>query len=121
MQRALSAVVFVAWIWLAGCAAAPRLPPAPTLEEIVQQSRQGEPSAQIIARIRASRAVYPLTATELAHLHDRGVSNEVLDYLQAIYLAAVRADERSRIYDLGAPWAPYPWFGLPPPPWRRWH
>ena len=103
---------------LGGCVTSPPGTVPPTPEQIVAMSRQGAPSADIIARIRASNAVYPLTVTELVQLHDQGVANEVLDYLQAAYLGAVRSDERNRVYWEQGAWHPYPWYGYPH--WHRW-
>ena len=88
-------------------------PPAPTLDEVVAQSKAGVPSATIIQRMRESYAVYPLSAADFARLHDQGVADEVLNYMQAVYLEEVRRDEawRSRYrYD---PWFG-PWWGFPP-------
>lgn len=102
---------------LGGCAQfGAKRPPAPTLEEIVAQSKAGVSPSTLIQRMRQSYAVYPLSAAELARLHDQGVSDEVLNYMQAAYLEQVRRDEawRSRYhYD---PWFG-PWWGFPP----YWH
>lgn len=100
-----------------GCAQfGPKRPPAPTLDEVVAQSKAGVPSATIIQRMRESYAVYPLSAADFARLHDQGVADEVLNYMQAVYLEEVRRDEawRSRYrYD---PWFG-PWWGFGP----YWH
>jgi hypothetical protein len=65
--------------------------PAPvTTAEALQMSRQGVPASTIVAKMRDSNAVYRLTAGELARLHDEGVTDEVIDYMQETYLNAVR-------------------------------
>lgn len=91
-------------------------PPAPTLDEVIAQSKAGIASATIIQRMRESYAVYPLSAAQFGRLHDQGVADEVLNYMQAVYLEEVRREEawRSRYrYD---PWFG-PWWGFPP----YWH
>lgn len=106
-------IVAVTLASLGACAQfGPRVP-APTLDEVIAQSKAGVASATIIQRMRESYAVYPLSAAEFARLHDQGVSDEVLNYMQAVYLEEVRRDEawRSRYrYD---PWFG-PWWGFPP-------
>ncbi|MDQ3259874.1 MAG: hypothetical protein ABIW48_03355 [Burkholderiales bacterium] len=84
---------------LAGCAST-RLarPEPPTLDEIVAMSKAGTPADEIIKKLRESRAYYPLTASEIANLHDRGVPDPVLDYIHQVYLREVREDEASRSY-----------------------
>ncbi len=123
----------VAALLLAGCATTSQrvLPMPPTPEEIVQLSADGTPPAEILARMQASRAVYRLSATELAKLRERGVADAVIDYMQRTQIEAARR-ETARLYAYphwsrtwpgyprGFGWAhPYwgPAFG---PPYRRW-
>lgn len=115
MNNAIRAMILgLVFALLGGCAqfGAKRVP-APTLEEVIAQSKAGVPPSTIIQRMRESYAVYPLSAAEFARLHDQGVSDEVLNYMQAVYLEEVRRDEawRSRYrYD---PWFG-PWWGFRP-------
>ncbi len=85
--------------FLAGCAST-RLarPVPPTLDEIVAMSKAGTPADEIIKKLQESRAYYPLTASEITDLHDRGVSDPVLDYIHRVHLREVREDEASRSY-----------------------
>ena len=109
----------LAWVLVTGCASLGKpLPPPPTPAEIVERSKAGDAPTQIIALLRAARAVYPLTATEIIGLHDQGVDNAVLDYMQTTYLEAVRADERGRFYAYYGGW----WPGWPygPRPYHYW-
>lgn len=76
-------------VFLTGCASAPR--PAPlTSAEIVQMSQRKISDDIIIERIRASGAVYRLSAAELVKLHDQGVSDPVLNAMQNTQIEEVR-------------------------------
>jgi hypothetical protein len=44
------------------------------------------PSETIINKMRDSRSVYPVTAKQLVELHDKGVTDHVLDYIQQTYI-----------------------------------
>ena len=87
MQRL--AMLILGLALLSGCASAPR--PAPlTTAEIVQMSQRKLSDDIIIERIRASGAVYRLSAAELVKLHDQGVSDAVLNALQNTQIEEVR-------------------------------
>lgn len=87
MQRLVMLIGVV--LALQGCASVPR--PAPlTTAEIVQMSERKLADDIIIERIRASRAVYRLSAAELVKLHDQGVSNAVLNAMQNTQIEEVR-------------------------------
>jgi len=82
---------------LAGCTtSAPKGPPPTPLtqEAIIQLARSGVPDVEIIQKIRATGTVYRLTAAEIQHLHESGVSNSVIDFMLQDYLEAVRWRER---------------------------
>ena len=80
---------------LAGCAGMQHRPP-PTLEQVVEMSQAGKPAEEIIRELQETRAVYPLTGSQIAKLHDRGVADAVLDYLQNTYAESIRWDARLR-------------------------
>ena len=101
-------------LMLYGCATTSR-PPPPTLEELVQLSADGLPEDEIIAQLRKSRAVYPLTATEILALSEKGVPSSVLDYMQQAYIANERRRERMMY---GDPFWAYPCIGCPYPYYR---
>ena len=82
---------------LAGCAGMQRRPP-PSLEQVVEMSQAGKPAEEIIRELQETRAVYPLTGSQIARLHDQGVPDTVLDYLQNAYAEHIRWDARQR-YD----------------------
>jgi hypothetical protein len=93
----LRLAVWLAMLWLAlatGCASMERRPPPPSLDEIVQMSKDGVPAETIVERLRESRAVYRVSGSQLAKLHDEGVPEAVLDYIQDTYLEHVRWRER---------------------------
>jgi hypothetical protein len=110
--RVLQGVLASALLLLiSGCATTPLKPP-PSVAEIVQMSQEGVAPEQIVQRIRESRAVYRLPASELAKLKSRGVADAVLDYMQQTYLD----DERRRAYYQAGPyWGPYGYWWGPPP------
>ncbi|MEJ2382459.1 MAG: hypothetical protein P8076_15035 [Gammaproteobacteria bacterium] len=79
----------------AGCAefeARPR--PAPvTVSEVIRLSHKDVAAKEIIRRMRAAGTVYRLDAGQLARLHDQGVADAVINYMQRTYLRAVRRRE----------------------------
>ena len=84
---------------LVACAAPTRYSSTPayskyTLEQVIEWSKAGEPPARIISRLDAANAFYPLTASELVDLRDKGVSPQVLDYLQDRYVEVMLHEER---------------------------
>ena len=108
--------LLLAVLFLTGCETTPR-PPPPTIDQVVQWSNEKMPPEEIIARMRESRAVYPLSASHLADLRTRGVSDKVIDYMQQAFIAAERYDEYLRTRDqyffygpgfYGPFWSPYP-------------
>ena len=61
---------------------------------MIDWSRAGDSPARIIERLDAANAFYPLTASELVSLRDRGVALPVLDFIQDRYVRVVRHDAR---------------------------
>jgi hypothetical protein len=97
MNRTLPALLLS--LALAACAAPTQYSSTPayskyTLEQVIEWSKAGEAPARIIARLDAANAFYPLTASELVDLRDKGVSPEVLDYIHDRYVEVVRHEER---------------------------
>lgn len=78
---------------LSGCATMGQKIEPVTVNEVVALSKRGLPSDQIIQKMRDSHAVYRLSASELAKLHDQGVPDPVLDYMQQTYINDIRLDE----------------------------
>lgn len=78
---------------MAGCAMLGDTHPKPVkVPDVVEMSQSGMPAADIIAKMRASGAVYRLQASQLADLMAQGVPPEVIDYMQQTYLDAVMRD-----------------------------
>jgi hypothetical protein len=86
---------------LAGCTTTQRpVVPAPvTVDQILQMTKAGDPPDEIIRQMRNSGTVYRLDASQLAKLHDEGVSDKVIDFMQHTYLAAVRRSARLESWD----------------------
>ena len=56
------------------------------VDEIVAMAREGVPAEAIIEKIEVSRSVYPLPASRLVELKQKGVPDQVLDYMEQTYL-----------------------------------
>jgi hypothetical protein len=76
-----------------GCASPDRRQ-APSLDDVVRMSEQGESDDEIIALLFESGAVYPLSSSKIVDLHQRGVTTEVLDHMQKAYIEHERRRER---------------------------
>ncbi len=87
------AAIFISLALLTGCAGMQRRPP-PSIEQIVELAQAGKPAADIIRELQDTRAVYPLTATQIVRLHEQGVPDTVLDYMQNAYAESIRWDAR---------------------------
>ena len=87
-------VLLAGAVLMLGACALLRHRPAPvTVGQVVRMSKAGARVDEIVARMRASGTVYRLSASHLAHLHDEGVSDAVLDYMQRTYLRAIRRNQ----------------------------
>lgn len=91
--------------------------PAITIEEVRQMVKTGVPESQVVSALKAGRLVNVigvggfgsfgtriatgLSGTRLADLRDEGVSDAVLDELQASYLAVYVEASRFRYMDMG--------------------
>ena len=99
---------------LAGCATVERPKPF-TSGEIIVLSKSGIGAKQIIEELKRTDTVIPLSATEIVRLHDAGVPNEVLDYLQRVQIDEIRWRDRwSQMYWYGPLYRGY---GFGPCPW----
>ena len=87
---------------LGACAGAQRRPP-PSLEQVVEMSKAGKPAEEIIRELQETRAIYPLTGSQIARLHEQGVPDTVREYMQNAYMDRVRWESRMT-YD-----SPYWW------------
>ncbi len=86
------------------------LPRPLSLAEIREMSAKHVSDETILAALRASRAVYRLTAQDISALQEAGVSQAVIDYLlktPELYQA------EQRVYRT--------YYYYPPPPYWYWH
>jgi hypothetical protein len=97
-----------------------RQQPAPVaVPEVVQMSKEGLPVETILQKMRDSGTIYRLTASQLVRLHEDGVPEAVLDYMQETYLAAVRRDQVIEDWRHWAFAADGYWYGGRPYGWPR--
>lgn len=59
--------------------------------------------------MRDSDTVYRFTAAQLAELHDMGVADPVLNYMQQTYIDAERRQQSLEDWDRDGIWGPYDW------------
>jgi hypothetical protein len=124
MRTHLAVLVLAASLGACASLGPPLLPP-PTTAEIVQMAKEGVGADEIMKRITASRAVYPLPASEFARLREQGVPDQVIDLMQRTYVDAAWFDGYLRARDDYLLWAwpqfrsvapfpaiwPYPYWG----------
>jgi hypothetical protein len=79
---------------LSGCATLDGPPPL-SGAEIVELARSGKTAPEIIAELQRTRTVLALGASDIISLHEAGVPDEVLDYLQTVQIDALLWQERS--------------------------
>jgi hypothetical protein len=109
----LSLVARAAWVLLIGatlldgCSTFGFKQPDPvTISQVIQMNKDGVPTDSIIKAMRDSDAVYRLTAAQLAELHDMGLPDPVLNYMQQTYIEAERRQQSAD--DWGEQmWGPY--------------
>jgi len=103
---------------LGGCATVDRPKPL-TGAEIVALSKEGRSAEEIIAELKRTDTVLALRASDYVALHDAGVPDEVLNYLQLAQIEDIRWRERSLYYGPG--WGYYYGWGPCFGPYRgRW-
>lgn len=123
LHRLRSALLLL-WLSLgvAGCSTSGLVSEQPkpvTVAEIVQMSKEGVPARSIVQKMRDSASVYRLPASELARLHEQGVADKVLNYMQRTYLKSVRREQRFQDWNY---WSSGPagyWYGGWPYGWPR--
>lgn len=70
-----------------------RMPSVP-VSDIVQMSKDGVSSKNIIKEIRQTHSVYTLKANQLAELRNEGVQDSVINYMEYTHLAAIRYNQQ---------------------------
>jgi hypothetical protein len=107
-NRAL--IILIGLTVLSGCATFGFKTPEPvTVGEVIQMSKDNVPPETIVKKMRDSESVYPLTAAQLAELHDMGVADRVLNYMQQTYIDAQRQQQNLDDRDSGYMWGPGFW------------
>jgi hypothetical protein len=84
-MRTLGFCLFL--LCFAGCASVGDQPL--TAGEVVALSREGKNPKEIIDELQRTNTVIHLSASDYAVLHDEGVPDEVLNYLQAVQIDAL--------------------------------
>jgi hypothetical protein len=90
---ALALISFALVSSLSGCATLFKQPETVTVGQVIEMSKEGVPAETIVEKMRESGTVYPLTAAQLSELHDLGVTDQVIDYMQQTYIEAERRDQ----------------------------
>ncbi len=95
---------------LASCATLEKNPSPMTADDVIARAKGGIDAKTIIDELFRTDTVLPLTAAEIVRLHEAGVQNEVLDYLQYAQLQAIRWHDQSYWYGTGfyRGWGPCP-------------
>ena len=107
-------VLLICAALLSGCAALGIKEPEPlTVGQVIQMSKNDVPPEIIVNKMRDSESVYRFTAAQLAELHDMGVADQVLNYMQQTYLEAERRQQSladwDEDWDRGGMWGPGFW------------
>ena len=93
---------------LSGCSTFGFKQPDPvTISQVIQMNKDGVPTDSIIKTMRDSDAVYRLTGAQLAELHDMGLPDPVLNYMQQTYIEAERRQQSLEDWDRDGLWGPY--------------
>ena len=78
----------------AGCATLQKHPNPLTAEDVIARAKSGASAKAIIDEIFYTDTLIALNAAEIVRLHDAGVPDEVLDYLQTRQLEELRLRDR---------------------------
>src|SRR5262245_42814302 len=94
LQRQGLALILLSSVVFSGCATLEFKQPEPvTVGQVIQMSRDGVPTDKIVSKMRDSETVYRLSAAQLAELHDEGIADQVMDYMQQNYIEAERRQQ----------------------------
>jgi hypothetical protein len=117
MRRLAASVVVV--LLAGGCASGPHPQPL-TPDDVVRMARAGESASAIITKLQATGTVIPLSATDIVRLHERGVPDDVLDWMQLAQINEIRWRQAFAAYGCCWPYGPYYYYPYPylPPPKR---
>lgn len=124
LYKRASRIVLLAGVVLAlgGCATFGAVEPRRvSVTDVERMVKNGVPTATILKKMHDSGTVYRLSAAQLAGLHDQGVPDRILNYMQGTYLEAVRNNQALRDennWEMGEDgylysWGHYPWMWGP--------
>jgi len=110
-QRQELALIFLSCVTLlSGCATFGFKQPEPvTVGQVIEMSKEGVPTETIVKKMRDSKTVYRFTAAQLVELHDVGVADQVLNYMQQTYIQAERRQQSADDWGRDHMWQPYVW------------
>ena len=111
-MRTLGFSLILAVLLLAAGCATVSVPPM-TATDVMAMAKQGKSAEEIIAELKRTGTVLPLRASDYVALHEAGVPDQVLDYLQLAQIEDIRWRER-QLYWYGPYYDRY--FG-----WGPWH
>ena len=72
-------------------------------------TQEGVPAETIIEKMREAKSVYRLDAAELVQLHNRGVADPIINYMQRTYLEAVRREQNLADWNSREMWGDHFW------------
>ena len=97
-------------IALSGCSTlAIKRPDPVTVSQVLEMSRDGVTADTIVQKMRNSDTVYRLSAAQLAKLHDQGVTDPVLNFMQRTYIEAERREQSSEDWSRNDLWGSEFW------------
>ena len=109
-QRQGLALIFLTCLTLLSvCATLFKQPEPVTVDQVIEMSKEGVPAEAIVKKMRDSETVYRLTAAQLAKLHDVGVADPVLDYMQRTYIEEQRREQSRQDQGDWDMWGPRYW------------
>ena len=109
-RQGLGLIFLICVTLLSGCAALGFKQPEPvTVGQVIEMSKEGVPAETIVRKMRDSETVYRLTAAQLAELHDVGIADQVLDYMQQTYIEAERREQSRDDWGEWDMWGPRFW------------
>ena len=98
-MRTLGFLLFL--LSLTGCAALAPQPNPLTADDVIARTKNGASSGEIIDELFRTSTVIPVTAAEIVRLHEAGVTNEVLDFMQYAQLQEIRWRDQNYWYGPG--------------------
>jgi len=119
----LGLLVITSCLWLLQSCIIYRQPPPPPepmvkVSDIIQMSKNGATSKDIIAKIKASHTAYNLKADQLVKLSKQGVADSVLNFMEQTHINSVLRNTRNgNYYNYGGMgyggFYGYPFYGYP--------